>query len=72
MEALYDMAVWGMYKVSKLLYAFTCFVITVFLFTLLFKMGPIHHVGISDISTVLQINGSLTAPAADMDTSLSP
>lgn len=35
-------------------------------------MGAIHHVGISDISTVLQINGSLTAPAADMDTRLSP
>lgn len=38
----------------------------------LFKIGPIHHVGIPDISTVLQINGSLTAPAADMDTRLSP
>lgn len=35
-------------------------------------MGPIHHVGISDISTVLQINGSLTGPAADMDIRPSP
>lgn len=43
-----------------------------FFFCPLFKMGAIHHVGISDISTVLQINGSLTAPAADMDTRLSP
>ncbi|KAI9537226.1 hypothetical protein NQZ68_027260 [Dissostichus eleginoides] len=31
-------------------------------------MGPIHQEGISDISTLLQINGSLTGPAADMDT----
>lgn len=35
-------------------------------------MGPIHHEGISDISTLLQINGSLTGPAADMGTRLSP
>lgn len=47
-------------------------VLLLFFLNPLFKMGVIHHKGISDISTVLQINGSLTAPAADMDTRLSP
>lgn len=43
-----------------------------FFFNLLFRMGLIHHGGISDINTALQINGSLTGPAADVDTRLSP
>lgn len=48
------------------LFCYYCF------FCPLFKMGPIHHVGIADINTRPQINGSLTAPAADMSTRLSP
>lgn len=42
-----------------------------FFFNLLFKTGLIHHRGISDINAALQINGSLTGPAADVNARLS-
>lgn len=68
-----------MYKVLKntiahtfVLLWYVFFVFVAFFFYLVFNMGPIHHIGISDINTVFQINGSLTGPAADIATRLSP
>lgn len=65
------MAVCAIIKLSELFTFHTCVLIVFIILFFYLKMGPIHHSGISDIKMALQINGSLTSPAADVDTRLS-